>query len=131
MIRRRRRRQSPMIPVASMGDIAFLLIIFFMLVSNFVKQSNIEVTNPVSPDIDTIEPLQVTVILDKNGVIWLQGNVVPVDALEGAIGIILEGRKDKRVELKVDRNLAMDQVKPVRNALVATDARLVLVGDAE
>ena len=37
MIRYRDRKISAIIPTASMADIAFLLIIFFMVCSNFAK----------------------------------------------------------------------------------------------
>ena len=39
---RRRKKPSLVLPLSSMGDIAFLLIIFFMLASNFMKTGNAE-----------------------------------------------------------------------------------------
>ena len=40
-----------MIPIASMGDIAFLLIIFFMLTSNFIQEAHIRLTPASAADV--------------------------------------------------------------------------------
>ena len=55
MERRRKNRLSVMVPTSSMGDIAFLLIIFFMLTSKFMKESHIEYKSPDSPEARQIE----------------------------------------------------------------------------
>ena len=70
---RRRRRIPVVVPVASMGDIAFLLIIFFMLTSNFMKNRAIELEDARSPDIDVLKKTQVTVTLDEDNFLRLQG----------------------------------------------------------
>jgi len=44
--KRKRQRRKIAVPVASMGDIAFLLIIFFMVVSNFFKTPKIDADMP-------------------------------------------------------------------------------------
>ena len=49
---RRRKKPSLVLPLSSMGDIAFLLIIFFMLASNFMKTNKVELEKPLSPDLE-------------------------------------------------------------------------------
>ena len=70
---KRRKKSLPIIPTASMGDIAFLLIIFFMLASNFMKSANVKAEEPASPDVEQQEPALVSVIYDQEGKLWLQG----------------------------------------------------------
>ena len=53
---RRRKKPSLVLPLSSMGDIAFLLIIFFMLASNFMKTNKVELEKPASPDLEQQEP---------------------------------------------------------------------------
>ena len=51
---RRRKRMDLTLPTSSMGDIAFLLIIFFVLASHFMKTANIEAEKPTSEAVDTV-----------------------------------------------------------------------------
>ena len=51
---RRRRKANIIVPLASMGDIAFLLIIFFILTTNFVKEQDKQIEIASSNDIETI-----------------------------------------------------------------------------
>ena len=64
---RRRKKPSLVLPLSSMGDIAFLLIIFFMLASNFMKTSNVELEKPDAPSLEQQEPPKCSVLLDKDG----------------------------------------------------------------
>ena len=64
MIRRKKRATVP-VPLATMGDIAFQLIIFFVLTSTFMKSSNIDLVEPKSPDVDEIKkPATVVLTVD-------------------------------------------------------------------
>jgi biopolymer transport protein ExbD len=128
---RRRRRVQPVVPVASMGDIAFLLIIFFMLTSNFMKNRAIDLDEASSPDIDTVKKTQVTVTLDKEGVLRLQGETCHEGMLESGVAALVKDVEDKRVVLKIDKNLTKEKYLPVFMALSRAGAKIALVGDRE
>ena len=125
---RRRARLSFIVPVTSMGDIAMLLIIFFMVTSNFIKEAHVELTQPKSPDIERLKESQLSVSLDRDGELWLQGKPCPVDALESGIAALIEGRDDKVVMLKVDKDLPQEKFGPVMMALSKAGAEISLVG---
>ena len=58
--RRRKARVAVSVPVASMGDIAFLLIAFFVLASQFAKDFPVQLAESVDIDImDEIPPVSV------------------------------------------------------------------------
>lgn len=124
----RRKRSNVIIPVASMGDIAFLLIIFFMLTSNFMKNRAIQLDEPSSPDIEAVKKTQVTVTVDQDGLIRLQGEDCDLDLLENGVGALIKDIDDKRVQLKVDKNLTKEQYIGVFHALSRANAKIVLVG---
>ena len=52
---RKKKRMSLILPTSSMGDIAFLLIIFFILASNFMKTANVDAEKPSSEEVDSVE----------------------------------------------------------------------------
>jgi biopolymer transport protein ExbD len=128
MINRKRRKMSVMVPVASMGDIAFLLIIFFILASNFTKEAHIEYDPAESPDIEKMERSQVSVTVDEDGQIWLQGVECPLDLLDGGVEALLDGQDNKVVMLTVHRELPHNVYGPLFLKLSEAGAEIALVG---
>jgi len=120
-----------MVPVASMGDIAFLLIIFFMLTSIFIKEAHVEVDPPAAPGIERVKESQVSVTMDKDGSLWLQGQPCPVEILEEGVTALLAERDDKLVMLKIDKDIRHETFGPVFMALSKAGAEIALVGKRE
>lgn len=124
----RRKRSQLFMPIASMGDIAFLLIIFFMLTSIFIKEAHLEVAPPRSPDIEELSESMVSVVLDNNGELWLQGVFCHASSLESAVSALIEHREDKTVMLKIDRERPYREFGEVMMALSETGADIALIG---
>lgn len=122
-------RRMPFVPTASFGDIAFLLIIFFMVASVFMKESSIKIKPAASPDIDKVKSVPLSVIIDSDGKIWLQGDEYSKDALEPELSAALRDKPDKQVYLKVDRERKQKEFGPVLMALSNAGAEIVLVGE--
>lgn len=125
----RRPRVTPRIPFAPMGDIAFLLIIFFMITSVFIKEAHVDITLPESVDIAKLENSQMAVTLDASGTLWFQGSPVHVDELEDLVAAEISQRKDPIILLKIDANLRQEQFAPVLTALGGTEAKLAWIGE--
>jgi biopolymer transport protein ExbD len=125
----RPRRRMIFVPTASFGDIAFLLIIFFMVASVFMKEANIKVKQATSPDIDKVKNPPVSVIIDTDGKIWLQGQEYALDALEPEMSALLRDKTDKQVMLKVDRMQKQKEFGLVLKALSNAGAEITLVGE--
>jgi len=125
---RRRKKMKLMIPLASMGDIAFLLIIFFMLVSDFMKD-NQDMDLAAGTDVAELASGDVSVVLDRDGNLWLNGLEVGVRDLGPAVEILIERRReDGIVHLNIHRDLKRADFMPVIEALSGVGARLALVG---
>ena len=55
-MRRKKKRRTVPVPIASMGDIAFLLIIFFLIYSEASKdRANLKVTLPFSEHVKQVK----------------------------------------------------------------------------
>jgi biopolymer transport protein ExbD len=126
---RRRRRVPLLIPFASIGDIVFLLIIFFVLTSNFIQEAHVKLTHAASVDISKMKQGTVTVSLDRDGTLWLQGQEVAVEGLEYEVAALLETKEDKLVVLKVDKDLPHELYGPVFRALSGAGAEIGLLGE--
>jgi biopolymer transport protein ExbD len=128
---RRGRRIPPLVPVASMGDVAFLLIIFFMVTTNFIKEAHVKIDQASSPDIARVEESLVSVSLDKDGNLWLQGQPCPVQVLQEGVEALLIDRQDKTVMLKIDKDVRHERLGPVFMALSKAGAEIALIGTQE
>ncbi len=111
----RRKRRLPMIvPLTSMGDIAFLLIIFFILAG--IPKGQRSLTPPEAPGLGEIQAA-VTVSMDENGKCYLQGDIVAVPALQGMVRDHLETRKSKLVVVEIDKSLPFEAYSEVLMAV--------------
>ncbi len=126
---RRRKRMDLVLPTSSMGDIAFLLIIFFVLASNFMKSANIEAERPSSPESRPVDDAQVEVVVDRNGACYVQGIEVEASLVESAVVQAVGDHRDRPVSLLVDRNLPKKSYMPVVEALGSAGVRVILVGE--
>jgi biopolymer transport protein ExbD len=127
-MKRRKRKVGILVPIVSMGDIAFLLIIFFMLASNFVKEAHVELDKARSPDIENMSESKVSVKVDKDGSVWLQGEPCPVGLLESGVQALVDGMEDKTVTLTIDKDLSHDVYGDVMLELSKAGAEIALVG---
>ncbi len=120
------------IPYINIGDIAFLLIIFFILTSTFMRESYIKVKAPASPDVQRMKDAPISVSVDQDGKIWLQGTECQLASLESGINALLGDKQDKAdrlVMVKIDKNLEQSQFGPVLIAVSNAGAEVMLVGE--
>jgi biopolymer transport protein ExbD len=122
-----------------MGDIAFLLIIFFIITSVFVKDIDKQLELPQSADIEKFEkklpPVQV--IIDKDRRVWVLGRGMPGDqpiaqdvstaqesAVQDAVAQALqnsfgEAVEDYEIVFKVDKKITYKDYNKILNAATA------------
>ncbi len=133
---RRGRRVSTVVPVASMGDIAFLLITFFIITSNFVKHQTRDLVLPVSADIEDIHDVpQIGVAIDQRGQIYLDGQLVSggASALGSQLERMLVERHGEHTDLykvlfQADEDLEDDVFQPVIQAIAEAGALIQMAG---
>ena len=130
-LQRKKKSSLIAVPVAAMGDIAFLLIIFFMIASTFAKEQHIEVEPPRSIDLEELEQAPLSVTVDINGEVYVDGSPCEVNSLESWVSSFMEDRGTKVVMLKVDQNLMRDIYMPVIEALSGAGAEIAVLGENE
>ncbi len=132
-MKRRRRRSTPiMVPTASMGDIAFLLTIFFMVCSNFAKENGIQFTPPQAMDVATVSDSSISVAMDVDGIVYLNGEpMAGVEALESSLESALHGKTgiECNVLFKCDQTVEKRLFAPVLDAIVRAGGVVVAIGE--
>ena len=121
------------IPVASLGDIAFLLITFFMFCSTFSRSGGGKITSPRAAHLVQLQEGKVTVEIDEEGKIYVQGQIVPdANAVENAVGALIEGattEQGKTVMFKCDKKITKQTFEPVLGAIAKAGATIAALGD--
>ena len=129
----RRHRREIAVPTTSMGDIAFLLTIFFILTSNFAKESGIKLNPPKAPELQTMKEPHVSVAVDEKGVIHLQGQkVADAKAVEWGVAALIARAKTtegRQVMLKCDKAVDRSVFEPVIEAISKAGGIIVAVGE--
>ena len=128
---RRRKKPSLVLPLSSMGDIAFLLIIFFMLASNFMKTANVEMEEPHAADLDRQEAAKQSVTMDSEGNVWFQGQQVGANEVAGLLKPLVEQDKSLLVHVSIHNALSHKQFDPLIRAISESGAKLILTGQPE
>ena len=135
MRRRRRKKRAGrfLVPTTSMGDIAFLLIIFFILCST--KKAGITVTPPTSTGLEALPKPTIYVAIDKDAKLWLDGTeVASADQIETGVSARLanidpNAPADKRtVIFECDKTVPKETFEPVLEAIAKTGAIIAAVG---
>lgn len=108
--------------MSSMTDIIFLLLIFFMLTSNFVTPSGLPVSLPSSKTSSIVmQKISVTITPDLQ--YFVNEKPVSLDAIQGELAGLLEGTEEGMgvVVLHVDKTVPVEYL--VKVAGIATDLK--------
>ena len=133
MSRRRKRRKMIPVPVASMGDIAFLLIIFFMVCSQFIKDS-VKVSLPTTAEVTKLENYPIVVLIDHDAKIYFQGKRVDSAAqVESGVRSAIGDRtseKSRTVLFRCDKAVVgTHNFQPVIEAIAKGGGLIAAAGD--
>ena len=133
MRRKKKERIEVSVPVASMGDIAFLLIIFFLVASEFNKDREVTMQLPRAEEVDKVKSkIAALVDIDVDGNIYLDGK--PVDdaqAVGAGVEAALEGSISdvhRHVLLRCDAKQTKDVYGPVLHAIAQAGGIIDAVG---
>jgi biopolymer transport protein ExbD len=134
MARKKKIRRQADVPVASMGDIAFLLIIFFLLLSEFNKDKSVPMTLPESGLVEkNKEKPRARVDIDEEGQIYIDGNkVVDSKDVENTLSAMLKDTvadAQRHVQFKCDTNLTKDVYEPILQAIAEAGGIIDAVGE--
>ena len=110
--------------MASMTDLIFLLLVFFMLTSSFVTPSGLPVNLP-SSKVSTIEVQKVSVTVTKDLRYYVNEKKITKATLEGELKSRLGGPGGS-VVLHIDRDVASEHLIYVAGIATSLEAKVVV-----
>jgi biopolymer transport protein ExbD len=130
---RRKPREEIEIPTASLGDVAFNLIAFFLVCSVAMKDVGLKVESPEYRDLTVLKKMpKIIVVLDASGQLTIMGQPTTPEAVKDQLSEMLDGKTDpgdRQVLFKCDKNLDRQVFEPVIGAIAGAGATLVLGGE--
>jgi biopolymer transport protein ExbD len=122
----RRERKRFIVPLNSMSDVAFLLLIFIMLVAliNYRREVKIEYPEAERAKKTSAEK-NVEIWIDRSGAIYLDGLPCTLKTIENAVGDLYRNAPDTRLHIIADRDTAFSNVHKVLEILQLLQYRVV------
>ena len=127
--------------MASMTDVIFLLLIFFMVVSTLVVPNAIKVNLPSSQSTATTQEPVARITIDAEGYYYIstesapEVTMLPVEELEARLYEIgaahdEEEEEDPYVVLYADKSVSYGEIVKVLNASATAGLRMILATEA-
>ena len=103
---RRRRSTDPMaesndVNLTPMLDVVFIMLIFFIVTTSFIKESGVEIERPESSSASPRPDAQVLIAVTPEGAVWVDGKPVDVHRVGQQVADMLTD--DGAVVIQADR----------------------------
>jgi len=129
---RKRPRYHVNIPIASLIDIVFLLLVYFLLTTNFMVNEGIKVKLPQARAAAPQTEEEITVYVDREGKAFLDHSEISLGNLFKRLREKIGNGKDRLVVIRADRRAVLNKVVKVMDlAKAAGAARLCLATEKE
>jgi biopolymer transport protein ExbD len=122
----KRKRKDFFIPLSSMSDVAFLLLIFIMLVSLINYRKVVKIAYPegeTAKKVSAENNLEIWV--DFSGALYLSGNPGSLALVEQGIVEAYKKAPDTRIHVIADRDTPFENVHKVLDILQLLECRVV------
>lgn len=116
---RARSERTESIDISPLIDMVFILLIFFMVSTTFVKDMNLDIDRPSAESADRASPDAIRLYIDSRGETFLDGEPVRTWMIQNRLGDLMQASASDAVLLVTD-----DEVPARRLVEVVDQARL-------
>ncbi|MEZ9181796.1 ExbD/TolR family protein [Vibrio cyclitrophicus] len=130
--RRHSKNEEAQIDLTSMLDIVFIMLIFFIVTSSFVRESGVEVNRPQASNVVSQKDAGIFVAITSANDIFIDKRVVDVERVQATLEHLLLEQPDASLVIQADGHAyngtvvkVMDAAKGagVKNIALAADKR--------
>lgn len=118
MARRHARNDEPEIDITPMLDIVFIMLIFFIVTTSFIKETGVQVDKPVAETAENKPQGNILIAIRHNDEIWMNKREVEVREVRTGVENALAENPEGSVVIVADKGArtdmlvkVMDQVK--------------------
>ncbi|MEA3513628.1 MAG: biopolymer transporter ExbD [Campylobacterota bacterium] len=127
---RQRKQEEGSVDISPLIDMVFILLIFFMVTTTFVKDMKLELNRPSASSVSAASTKSIRVFIDKYGDVYVDNQPVRIYVLQSKLRDMLRSSTDKSLLVVTDDNVpaktvieVVDQCKlaGAKDVGVATD----------
>ena len=107
---KKRSREASTIDLTPLIDVVFLLLIFFMVSTTFVKDAQLELERPSAQSAEPADTKSVRISIDRSGDIYLGDTPIRLWMLQGRVREELRSASESNVLVVVDRGIAAERL---------------------
>jgi len=115
------------VDIAPMIDIVFILLIFFMVTTTFVKDMKVELDRPSAASASSASSKAIRLFIDKNSDVFLDGEPVRIWLIQSKLRDLLASSTDKTVLVISDEGVASGKLIEVIDQARLSGAQSVAV----
>ena len=119
---RKRKRYEIQTPLTSLIDIVFLLLIYFLLTTNFMVDEGIDIKLPQAKAAAPQTQQEITLYVDKEGRAFLMNKEISLDAMFKDLRKMIGNNKNTLIVIKADRGVILNKVVRVMDIAKAAGA---------
>ncbi len=101
---RGRKPESSEIDMSPMMDMIFILLIFFIVTTSFVKESGVEVNRPVANTTTEKEQTNIVISITKDGEVIIEKNIIDPRSVRAKMERFLSEEPEGSVVISADRD---------------------------
>ena len=98
----KRQRDEVQIDMTPMLDIVFIMLIFFIVTTSFVKEAGVEINRPSANTAETVKKGNIMVAVRENGQVWVDKRMVEVGAVRANIERLRAENPEGAVVIQAD-----------------------------
>jgi biopolymer transport protein ExbD len=123
---KRSRKKEFFIPLNSMSDVAFLLLIFIMLVALINYRREVKIEYPeANTALRTSAEKNLEIWIDRDGGVYLDGAPAALRDVEDTVADLYRRAPDTRLHIIADRNTPYEKINEVLEILQILQYRVV------
>ena len=91
------RSWAALVDIAPLIDIVFILLIFFLVTTTFVRDTGVQVTRPQASVTQALEPTSMRISITAGGDVYTDGQRVSLDELRTRVGTFIARERQRTV----------------------------------
>lgn len=127
--KRLREEEEAVIDMTPMLDVVFIMLIFFIVTTSFVKEAGIDVNRPEASQASAQPSANIFIAITENGEVWMDRRMVDVERVAANLERLLAEQPSDMVVIQADRGArhgvvvqVMDQIKEAGIAQISIAA---------
>ena len=96
--------------ITPMLDVVFILLIFFIVTANFIKEPGLEINRPDSDTAETQENAAILIAVGPTGEVWMDGRRIDVRQVKANVVKMLADNPQGSVVIQADEKAVADTI---------------------